>query len=317
MTDLDERLLTAAKLREQASGNLDGDVDLHDHAGLLDDADDASVLSFLEAADVDLGDLGDELRPTLQTREATEAVLNDEDTRLSNFVGVTEQDLSASQLSLLQRLQARMDNHGAPAFVTGAGNPNTGKTNSAVLLAELRRHHVDDLLVLSNLRSWSATDVVVTSAHDLALALLEHRECPKFVLLDECSTHMDARTNRREVAEQYTPVAKRYAKLNVDVEAAITHTGKDLHPERKALTTTAFYKSAPERAEFFDSWPRDADAPTDRLFGGEVDDLERSTGYDADDAAPWNWNLRADLFGTDRDWPGLLDELRDRGPAET
>jgi hypothetical protein len=51
-------------------------------------------------------------------------------------------------------------------------------------------------------RSWSLTDRVVTSAHDLAVALLEERDRPKFVMVDEASTHFDARTNRREAARR-------------------------------------------------------------------------------------------------------------------
>lgn len=314
MTELDEKLLAAAKLHESAAGDLDGGADLHDHAGQILDVDDQSVMSWLEDS-VDAGRLGDLTRRTLNTRESTEAVGSGDPLRLSTFTGITEQDLDASQLRLPLRLLDRMDNHGAPCFITAAGNPNTGKTNTVALFAELRRLDVDDLLVLSNIRSWEQTDELVTSMHDLAVSLLANRDRPKFVVLDEGSTHMDARTYRREVATQYTPVAKRYAKLNVDVEACIVHTGKDCHPERKALTTTAFYKSAPETAEFFDTWERDSAHPDGRLFGGEVDDLERATGYDPDDAAPWAWDLQPELFTKDLDWSELLDELQDRGPA--
>jgi hypothetical protein len=118
------------------------------------------------------------------------------------------------------------------------------------------------------------------------------------------------------VAQQYPPLAKRYAKIGVDVEAVVGHTGKDLHPERKALTTTAFNKSTPETAQFFDSWRRDSDFPTDQLFGGELTELEKADGYDPDDAAPWSWNLEPELFSLDLDWDELLEELRERGPAE-
>ena len=98
-------------------------------------------------------------------------------------------------------------NNDAPAFIVGAGNPNTGKTNTMSLLAEIRQYALDDYLVLSNVRSWELTDITVTSAHDLAVALLEHRDVPKFVMIDEASTHFDARTYRREVATQWTPLA--------------------------------------------------------------------------------------------------------------
>jgi hypothetical protein len=235
---------------------------------------------------------------------------------MSYLSGVTEQDLDASALSIPLKLDAELDNYDATAFVAGAGNPNTGKTNLMALLTEIRTATTDDLLVLSNIRSWDRTDVLATSAHDLAVAALKHRDRPKFVVVDEGSTHFDARTKSREVATQFTPLAKRFAKINVDVFGTICHTGKDLHPEVKRLTTLAYYKLDKKTVDFFDSWDADADMPSDRIFSGSLHDLEPAdVEPDPDDAAPWDWNLEPDLFSLDLDWPELLDELQSRGPA--
>jgi len=317
-SNVDERLLTAAKLREQATGEIEGHPDLLEHTGLVEDADHRNPLTFLQQVSDDWGSskLGKTVSSKLLTDEATRSVTDDDATKMSHFVGVTEQDLDASALRLPMMLLDQIENNGAPAFVTAAGNPNTGKTNTAILLITLRKLDLDDLLVLSNVRTWDATDIVVTSAHDLAVQLLEHRDRPKAVLIDEGSTHFDARTNRREVAQQYTPLAKRYAKIGVDMEAVVVHTGKDLHPERKRLNTLAFYKAAKKSADFFETWPADSDSPTDRLFGGSLKEIEKAVGYDPDDAAPWSWNLRAGLFEKDVDWSALLDLLQERGPAE-
>jgi hypothetical protein len=57
------------------------------------------------------------------------------------------------------------------------------------------------------------------------------------------------------------------------------------------------------------------DPPADRLFGGDIEDLEPTgMGYDPDDAAPWSWNLKADLFVDDPEWSELLDPLLSHGP---
>ena len=324
--NVDEHLLTAAKLYEQVQGELDGDERLLPHTGIVEDRQDRAALSFMETSmrETDRSPvgsstfegtaLGQAISSKVLTDTATEAVAAGNGSAMSHIVGVTEQDLDASALRLPMMLLNQIENNGAPAFVTAAGNPNTGKTNTAILLITLRALDLDDLLVLSNVRSWEQTDIVVTSAHDLAVQLLEHRDRPKAILIDEGSTHFDARTNRREVAEQYTPLAKRYAKMGVDMEAVVVHTGKDLHPERKRLSTLAMYKAAKKSAEFFETWPADADAPTDRLFGGSLEEIEKATGYDPDDAAPWAWNLRAGLFEKDVEWSDLLDLLRERGP---
>jgi hypothetical protein len=184
------------------------------------------------------------------------------------------------------------------------------------LLAELRSATVDDLLIISNSRTWPLTDKVVTSAHDLAVTCIKYRDRPKFVFIDEGSTHFDARTNSYEVAAQFSPLAKRMAKVNVDVFGTVFHTGKDCHPELKRLFTTAYFKHSKKEVDFFGNWPADSDKPTDQLFGGSLENLEPATAEpDPNDAAPWDWNLEPDLFALDLDWPDLLDELRDRGPA--
>ena len=328
----DEHLLTAAKLREQAARRLDGDPRLLDHTGQVSDDADRSALSFIETCDLDLDDdadsfasdfastsLGSIVQSKFITDEATKAVFDGNSSALSHFVGVTEQDLDGSALRLPLQLLDLIENNDAPAFILGAGNSNTGKTNTMSELAELRsldpRH--DDYLIVSNSRTWPLADLVVTSAHDLAETLIEHRDVPKFVFIDEGSTHFDARTYRREVATQWTPLAKRFAKIGVDACGIVIHTGKDCHPEAKRLSTLSYFKTEKKIAEFYETWPADADFPTDQLFGGPVEDLEpTSAEADPNDAAPWSWNLKPELFSLDLDWPDLLDELRQRGPAE-
>ncbi len=69
-------------------------------------------------------------------------------------------------------------------------------------------------------------------------------------------------------------------------------------------------------AEFYERWPADADFPDDRLFGGDIEDLEpTSAEYDPDDAAPWSWDLQADLFAEDMNWSELLRERKRHGPV--
>ena len=319
MGDSDEGMLTAAKLAEQLAGNIETDRDLASGAGALD-PDDVSASVFLDDLRADF-DRSPELLSlvdrTQQSRQASEAIRSGNSLLLSHLVGVTEQDLDASALRLPLRLDELMTNNDATAFIGGAGNPNTGKTNLMALLAELRSATVDDLLVISNSRTWDRTDLVVTSAHDLAVTCIEHRDRPKFVFIDEGSTHFDARTNSYEVAAQFSPLAKRMAKINVDVFGTVFHTGKDCHPELKRLFTTAYFKHSKKEVDFFVDWPADADKPTNQLFGGTVENLEPATAEpDPDDAAPWRWDLEPDLFALDLDWPELLKELRDRGPAE-
>lgn len=327
MSDIDEHLLTAAKLREQARKRLEGNDTLLRHAGVpLDDAD-LSALSFVEsayksapaservAASFSGTDLGQLVTESFETEAATAAVESGNGSVLAALVGITEQDLDGGSLRLPLLLAEALENDGAPAFIIAAGAPNSGKTNTVSLLHELRDLAVPDLLVLSNVRTWDRTDCVVTGMHDLAVTCLEYRDRPKAVLIDEASTHFDARTYKQAIAEQWSPVAKRFAKMGVDMASLVGHTGKDIHPEAKRLCSLGIHKTDPKTAEFYGSWPAESDRPTDELFSGSVEGLEATTlGYDPDDAAPWRWDLDAELFARDTDWSGLLALLRETGP---
>lgn len=321
---IDEHLLTAAKLREQIDGRLDGPADLHPHTGVVDDPDHMGSLSFVESVADESDDLdpfadsnlGKQVLDTFRSQRATEAVSEGNGSVMSHLVGVTEQDLDASALTLPARLLEELENNGALSTVLAAGNPNTGKTNTVWLLMELSRAKWPDLRVVSNAHS-SATDSRVTNCHDLVLDLLEHRDVPKAVVIDEGSTHFDARTNSYPVAAQWSPLLKRMSKIGVEVACVVGHTGKDIDPEIKRLTSLALYKEEPEKAEFFATWPSDADRPTDPLFGGSLERLEEThVEYDPDEPAPWSWNLRGGLFAEDLEWPALLDLLQQRGPDE-
>lgn len=325
-TNVDENLLTVAKLREQIRGDLDGGSGrIKDHAGLLEDDRDQRALSFVdEALDgaavdgdrLDETELGETLLANFETEAATRAVDQGHSSLASFLVGVTEQELDASNVTLPSKILARVANDGQLSTMLAAGAPNSGKTNTVWLCTEIARAWFDDLLVISNARA-EIVDERVTTAHDLAVTLLRHRDRPKVVVIDEGSTHFDARTQSYEVSSQWSPLLKRMSKLGVELVAVIGHTGKDVDPEVKRLTNLALFKSAPKTAEFFAEWPADSDFPAERLFGGSLEELEpTSIEYDPDEPAPWSWNLQADLFSADLDWPELLDELEARGPDE-
>lgn len=321
---IDETLLTAAKLREQIDGNIDGGPDVLEHAGEVTDRDDRVALSWLAHAlqesdshpdCLEDTSLGREVLSTFRTNVATDAVQESNPTQLSHMVGVTEQDLDASSLTLPAKILAQLENDGALCTVLAAGNPNTGKTNTVWLLVELARTRWSNLTVISNADA-DLVDRRVTSAHELAVAVLEE-DGPLAVVIDEGSTHFDNRTNSYEIAAQWSPLIKRMSKVGVEIAAVIGHTGKDVDPEVKRLTTLGIFKEEQKRAGFFDRWPDDSDRPADPLFGGDLTHLEPTDAtYDPDDAAPWDWNLRADLFANDLDWPDLLELLHEQGPAE-
>jgi len=321
--------LNASKLYEQVVGRLDSNREMPSHSGLPIDQTHSANLSFVESclreagADhglpgrLDHSQLGQVLDHKFRAEAARDAVVSQHSTALSYLVGVTERDLDASELTLPAQLLDRLENGGALTNILAAGNPNTGKTNTVSVLAELAKAKWPELLVTSNVATWDLTDELVTSSYDLAVTLLENRDRPKFVLIDEASTHFDARTNSYPVASQWSPLCKRMSKLGVEVVSVIGHTGKDVAPEQKRLTNLALYKTEQKEVEFFSEWPAESDRPDGRLFGGSLSNLEAtSVNYDPDDAAPWSWNLDGELWSKPLDWSELLEQLKQQGPDE-
>jgi hypothetical protein len=316
MTDVDEGMLTAAKLAEQLAGRIETDRNLSPGAGTLP-AEEIATHVFLDdlEPDVDEPELIELVEKTQQSRQASRAIANGNAMLLSNLVGVTEQELEADQVSLVAKL---LEEIGATRLTTVllAGEPNTGKTNFGWLLTQLAREVFDDVLVLSNARA-SAVDLRTATAHDLLTQLIEHRETPKVVLVDEGSRHFDARHKSREVSMQWTPIHKAMSKLGVAAVIVIGHTGKDVAPEVKRITSLAGWKTEKDVVELYGNWPADDDRPDEPLVAGEVTSLEKSDVlYDADDPAPWSWNLDPAVFDGDYSWTEMAEVLESRGPDD-
>jgi len=95
----------------------------------------------------------------------------------------------------------------------------------------------------------------------------------------------------------------------------VDYTRKDLHLKLKRLLTLTFFKHSKKEVEFFENWP--ADAATDRLFGGMVEELEPALEEpDPDDVAPWAWDIEPDQFAQDINRSEFDQLLTYRGPGE-
>lgn len=300
----DETLLTAAKLREQIRDRLDGLENVHGHAGIVDDADDRHVYSFVEDA-IDAGDVdgaasfaGTELGETTRAKQTTDrltrAVSEGNASAMAHLGGVTETDIEASSFSYVNEVLDRVRNNEAPMFLVGFGLPNTGKTGHVLhdWFRAWRAEYPNGLLVTN--MTLDEADAIVTSLAEMVDYCERNADRRKFLFIDEGSTHFDARRNSREVAMQFSPFSKRFAKLSVDF-ATIGHTCKDVHPELKRQATTFFEKPAKKQVQFYESI--DDDELDDAVFPDVVDGLEKPTiDYDPDDWSPLGWDLDPDRF---------------------
>ena len=312
----DDTAYSAAKLRDYIRGDVRENRDLYSHTGIVEPGSSPSkMLSYLNSIyepDESMPPSFDETTAANHLRKAaaTEHVGSKVKDMQSFAVGLTEQDASVSDAHAYSQLQSSLVNNRAPYLSLIFGAPNTGKTSYAILLAELWSQLTElkydttaKPLVLSNASNLPLVDRTITSIEDFRTTLfgsddfLESSggtppeispETPVLWIFDEASTHLDARTNSREVAHQYTPLLKRFAKVNTDA-IHIGHSGKDIHKElrRATLMTEFVFKQDKTTAEVH---ARMDDDVGDELKYKLTEIPKPSTYVDPDDLAPWGWD---------------------------
>jgi len=317
--ETEDSSFASAKLRDFVRGEVRENRDLYPHTGLVEPGSEtAELLSFMESV-YDASD-GDELPArledsragrTLRRIAATDRVGGAVEDLPSFAVGITETEVDISPARVFSKLQSSLLNNHAPWIGVFFGPPNTGKTSLALLYLEVWREMVglkydrEDPLILSNSSTIEAVDHVVTDVSEFRRLLFGddeyfetngrhgtppeiEQERPVYWLFDECSTHMDARTSRREVAHQYTPLVKRFAKVRVDA-AHIGHSGMDIHPElrRSTIATEFLFKWRKQVADVYVSMHEDQGVDKKYRLEGIPD---TTIGYDRDDFAPWSWD---------------------------
>jgi len=306
----------SAKLRDFVRGRVNDNEDLYYHTGVVPPGTDSSdLLSFMESVyDAD-DDLPRRLKDTVAARDlrnqaATDHVGEHVDNIPAYAVGVTEKDVSMQSHHAFSKLQKSLHNNGAPYIGVMFGSPNSGKTNFALTyiqlwreLVELKYNH-DSPVILSNLESFTPADHYVPDYETLRNLLFGDEtyfetggakgtpptiepETPCFWLFDECSTHLDARTHRHPVATYYTPLLKRFAKVNVDA-MHIGHSGLDIHPElrRHTISTEFIFKRDLTDADIYAKM--DDDEGKDKKY--HLQEIpETDLHYSPDDFSPWAW----------------------------
>jgi hypothetical protein len=203
-----------------------------------------------------------------------------------------EEDSKGSFDSEFPVLQVLDDirNGGAPYILTLFGRPKTGKTavaSSYVRWAE-RLYGDTELTVASNMETFERNDECFTSHADLN-DVIENNDTTA-VVLDEAHVHLDGGRNesRAYVRDEFAPMLKKVGKRGVVLFVIIAHTGKDLHPECKRLSTHIGRKTDLRTLELYE----DFDDGSHRLEGEHevLTDLPAPPyDYDPNDMAPYSY----------------------------
>jgi hypothetical protein len=313
-----QELYTAAQFREYQEGHGQRSPDVHDHTGLVRDERVSRYLAVLsevydpaehaEKAEALPGRAQElalvrRIRQTAGTETAREALAGGDMPTLKHLTGDAGQRADVSGLKAIDQLQEIVDGP-APMFYVWA-EPGTGKTNFALLLAQLwKRQQTGDALVGSNIRTLRETDPWIDGAGESRDGWLssfgeleewiqqdgdplKNEQRPKLFIFDEASSSASGGgSDGYQTKQKMGPLAYKIRKYGGAL-IVIGHDGKDVHPLIRELGK-AVHKESKKAATFYDD-------VKNRRGVGEYLAVEGipPTDYRYDDKEPTAWSWEA------------------------
>lgn len=301
--DAEAQMFIASEIREYSHGNLSHQLDHQDirrHAGIVQDPEVEQVLNVAEEAyeplteDMPTSFYETEFAQKILKNHGTEmvrkALQNQNFAYLDYLTGITNYDPDVSGLNTLMWVQKWISRTASMNIL--AGHMGTGKTDMALLLAQVWVHHWtvneglshDDIEVLSNITSCEEA-VTVTSQKDLVERLQEDEK--QLVIIDEASSNFSAGTNQQDVEEQFKRTTRMIRK-NDGYLILISHRedAKDVHKDVRVLSDLV-YKESQKSVKIYDAG---ADDPKKTLSNVPQTDWS----YDTKEESDWEWDLEID-----------------------
>jgi len=322
--DGDAGQYTPPQFREYQEGYGDRDPDVHEHAALVRNTKQSRFLSMLSDAydpaeyaqrpDKMPGHYTDlELTQSFVKTEATEvareAMEHGDMPTLKHMTGDAGQRADVSGLKAIDTLKSFMTGP-APMFYEWA-EPGTGKTNFALLLAQLWKQEHDRALIASNIRTLRETDTWednegaerdgwLSSFGELNEWLkqdgdpMHNAQTPKLFIFDEASSNAGGSGEAGyQTKSKMGPLAYKIRKYGGSL-IVIGHDGKDVHPLIRELGVCV-HKEGLKSATFYED-------VKNRRGVGEIEQIEGipETDYRYDDKEPtsWSWSSNGDADET-------------------
>lgn len=277
----EESLPAAAHFREAVRGHKPEDVETFEHVGLADDPDVRRLLSHLAAhyspreserampADVTETRLWQILVGKESTETLTRAVREGRLDQMSYAVGDPALRSDVSGLKAIESIEQIMDREAPILYIFG--EPGSGKTNIALLLAQiwtrLQTRRGEEWELASNIRTLDAQDAWIERYSELEVWAKEHvyqmdqggetlaDDAPrKLYIFDEASSHAVGSGEKGFVTGQLLgPLVRTIRKGNCGL-VIIGHDGKDVHPAVRELAKVCKrYVENQKRATFYHS----------------------------------------------------------------
>jgi hypothetical protein len=252
----------ALEAREWVRGRKPDEPEPHSHAGLVDDEQVRDLLSHLanhynpRAVDADMPANVEDTRlwnlllSTASTETVQAAVREGRSSTLSFGVGDPARRSDVSGIKAIQQIEGVMDKEAPIVYL--AGEPGSGKTNFALLLAQIwsriQEREGRSYQLASNIRTWEEQDSWIERFSRLEEWATEYVEdlpdggstlrdgAPrKLYVFDEASSHaMGIGEQGYQTAMLLGPLVKKIRKGNAGL-IIIGHDGKDVAPAVRVL----------------------------------------------------------------------------------
>lgn len=182
------------------------------------------------------------------TETAARAVYQGREETLSYISGAPQFSKDISGLSAIEELRDIMGRQAPLVYIFGP--PGAGKTNFALLLAQLYKRKHETAVLGSNIRSWEQSDKWIPNYSTLdkwlSEAVIEQQNGEKrrddearnrLFVFDEASSHASGRGKQGyEAGQKLAPMTYQIRKSNAAM-IIVGHDGRDVHPAVRELAT--------------------------------------------------------------------------------
>lgn len=313
-----EKWMVSAEVRETLRGNKPQSLEAYEHSGLVGDdlvrallnhikrhydphvaaaqypgLEPSDMPSTAEALSVFCDLLADE-----ETETLTRAIHRGDVQTQSAAVG---DPAAKSDISGLKAIQELIDLLAVPApIIYIYGEPGSGKTNFALLLAQLWQREHEGGVLASNIRTWEEADEWHPSYGSLRSRLDEQlkdlpeggvtakEDAPPYLFVfDEASSHASGRgKDGYEAGQKLGPLVYKIRKARAGL-IIIGHDGKDVHPAVRTMADVVQkYRGQVKKATVYED-------VENRTGINEIMSLngipETDYRYDDEEATSWDW----------------------------
>lgn len=221
----EERAFTTSHLREKLLSSQDDDLPASQDAGILS-RDAERLIDLMKRFDIDAEKqkaLIKRIRKQDVSQNINQAVRKDDYGYQAHALGRVNSQDTITDYTRLKQLKNTFQKNGR-TFVF-KGEPDTGKTNFALFIAELLSD-MEDFDVLTNLES---SDLGETFKSFQEMRELTSESGKKVVIIEDASNHLSGYALDRTKVEKYMrPYQNELAKDNA-VLLLLGHTGSDIH----------------------------------------------------------------------------------------